>query len=94
MTGEAKADMAIYDVQPQEENKLRVIEDQLLKLLLDKGITVRPIWTSRSEADTRFVQVCITSSPNPKVLFELPGGELARLSPEELISLLRDNIEL
>lgn len=86
MSGDAEANMALYmDLRSHEERTLKGVEGDVLKLMLDNGITARPIWTSRTGADSRFVQLCVPGSPQPKVLFELAEGEFVSLSAGELV---------
>ena len=93
MSGDAEVNMALYmDLRPQEERTLKGIEDDVIRLMDDNGITVRPFWTSRTDADGRFVQLCVVGSPQPKVLFELAEGEFVSLSRGELVSRLQQSM--
>ena len=94
MSGDAEVNMALYmDLREQEERALKGIEGDVLKLMFDNGITARPIWTSRTGADSRFVQLCVPGSPQLEILFELAEGEFVSLSAGELVSRLQDSIE-
>jgi len=91
MSGDAKQDAALYEgLRPEEESTLRGIEEDVTKLMYDNGITARPIWTSRTDADGRFIQLCVYGSP--RILFELAEGEFVNLSDGEFVSRLQHSM--
>ena len=91
MSGDAEQDGGLYSgLCPEEERTLKGIEEEVTKLMLDNGIIGRPIWTSESKADGRFIQLCVYGSS--RILFELAEGEFVGLSGGELVSRLQHSI--
>ena len=85
--------MMLYKgLHPQEENKLKRIENDVINLMLDKGDKRRPTWTSRSITDGRFLQLVVLETSQPKVLFELPEDQLANLSESDIVSQIKNKI--
>lgn len=88
MSKEAEVSMMLYKgLHPQEENKLKRIENDVINLMLDKGDKRRPMWTSRSITDGRFLQLVVL-----EVLFELPEDQLANLSESDIVSQIKNKI--
>ena len=93
MSKEAEVSMMLYkELHPQEENKLKRIENDVINLMLDKGDRRRPMWTSRSITDGRFLQLVVLETSQPKVLFELPEDQLANLSESDIVSQIKNKI--
>jgi hypothetical protein len=93
MTDDAEVTMALYmDLLSEEERVLKGIENDILRVLFQNAISARPIWTSRTDPNNRFVRLYLPASPQPRVLLELPSSELATLSPDELLSRLEGNL--
>ena len=91
MSNEAEVNMAFYiNLRASEEKTLKEIESDVVDLMFKKGITARLIWTSRTDANGRFIQLCMYDNPQPKVLFELEEGGFANLSKEELVTRLHN----
>jgi len=93
MTDDAKVNMALYEgLLPEEEKKLRGIENDVLRVLFDHGFSARPVWTSRTDDKGRVINLCLLAVPQPTVVFELPANELTTLSCDELLSRLNESI--
>jgi hypothetical protein len=93
MTDGAELTMALYvDLLPEEERVLKGIENDVLRVLSQNAISARPIWTSRTDPNNRFVRLFLPASPQPRVLLEFPSSEIATLSPDELLSRLMGNL--
>jgi hypothetical protein len=93
MSDDAEVNMALYmDLLPEEKKVLRRIEDGVLRVLFDHAVFARPVWTSRTDAKGRVVNLCLSTGPQPTVVFELPSSELATLSHDELLSRLNESM--
>ena len=93
MSKEAEVSMMLYKgLQPQEENKLKRIENDVIKLMLEKGDNRRPMWTSKSITNSRFLQLVLLETSQPEVLFELPEDQLANLSESDVVSQIKNKI--
>lgn len=93
MSKEAEVSMMLYKgLQPQEENKLKRIENDVVKLLLEKGDNRRPMWTSTSITNNRFLQLVVQETSQPEVLFELPEEQLANLSESDIVSQIKNGM--
>ncbi len=91
MSKEAEVSMMLYKgLHPQEENKLKRIENDVINLMLDKGDKRRPMW--RSITDSRFLQLVVLEISQPKVLFELPEDQLANLSESAIVLQIKNKI--
>jgi hypothetical protein len=94
MLDNEQAIMALYiDLLPEEENTLKAIEDNALRVLYDHGVFARPVWTSRTGTNGRIIMLCLPAGSQPTVVFELPSSELATLSHDELSSRLNKSME-
>lgn len=94
MSKEAEISMMLYmGLQQQEENKLKRIENHVLKLLRENWDYRRPMWTSRSTTNGRFLQLIVLATPQPEVLFELRDEQLASLSENEVLLQIKNKIE-
>lgn len=92
MSDEAEVTMALYiNLSAKEENTLKSIEGDIMRLTFRKGITQRLIWTSITSANNRFIQLCMYGKPQPKVLFEIEAGEFTNISKDELITQLQNS---
>lgn len=93
MSKEAEVSMMLYKgLQPQEENKLKKIENDVIKLMLEKEDNRRPMWTRRSITNSRFLQLVVLETSQPEVLFELPEDQLANLSESDIVSQIKNKI--
>ena len=93
MFKEAEVSMMLYKgLQPQEENKLKRIENDIVKLMLEKGDNRRPMWMSRSITNSRFLQLVVLETSQTEVLFELPEEQLANLSESDIMSQIKNKI--
>jgi len=94
MSKEAEMSMMLYmGLQQQEENKLKRIENHIIEILFKNRDYIRPIWTSRSTTNGRFLQLIAQGTPQPKVLFELTDEQLASLSENEVLLQIKNKIE-
>lgn len=95
MSKEAEMSMMLYmGLHQHEENKLKRIENHVLKLLCENWGHIRPMWTSRSTTNGRFLQlIIILATPQPEVLFELTDEQLASLSESEVLLQIKNKIE-
>jgi len=93
MSKEAEVSMILYKgLQPQEENKLKRIENDIIKLMLEKGDNRRPMWTRGSITNSPFLQLVVLETSQPEVLFELPEDQLANLSESDIVSQIKSKI--
>ena len=93
MSKEAEVNMMLYKgLQPQEENKLKRIENDVVKLVLEKGDNRRPMWTSTSITNNRFLQLVVQETSQPEVLFELSEEQLANLSESDIVSQIKNGM--
>ena len=93
MSKEAKLSMMLYKgLHPQEENKLKRIESDVVKLMLEKGDNRRLMWTSTSIMNSRFLQLVVPETSQPEVLFELPEEQFANLSESHIVSQIKNKI--
>ncbi|MBC7086842.1 MAG: hypothetical protein H5T43_10910 [Methanomethylovorans sp.] len=93
MSKEAEISMMLYKgLQPQEENKLKRIENHVIKLMLENWDNRRPMWTSTSITNSRFLQLVVMGTSQPEVLFELTEEQLANLSESDIVSLIKNKI--
>lgn len=75
---------------PEEDRKLRDIENDVLKVLLDHGLNARPFWTSRTNNKNRTIILRLLDN---QIVFELPPSELADLTHDRLLLRLNKNMD-
>lgn len=93
MTDDAEITMALYkNLLPEEERVLKGMESDILRMLMEKSLSARPIWTGRTEDNGRFVQLALLVTPKLRALLELPSSELATISSDVLLSRLENSI--
>ncbi len=72
MSNDAEVNMLLYGgLLAQEESILKAIENDVVKSMIENGITARALWTSGKDAGNRFIQLCIPGDPKPIILLEM-----------------------
>lgn len=93
MPDDTSVDMILYEsLLPEEKRKLRDIENDVLKVLLDHGLKARPFWTGRTNNKSRTIILRLLDNQPPTIVFELPASELAALTRDKLLSRLNESM--
>ncbi len=93
MPDDASIDMILYvSLLPEEEGKLRDIENDVLKVLFDHGLNARPCWASKTNNKSRTITLGLLDNHPPTMIFTLPASELINLTRDKLLSRLNESM--
>lgn len=93
MTNEAEALILLYEgLNPKEASKLKSIDGEVWKVLLNKGITKRAVWRYQPGTSERSIQLCLFEDSQLQTLFELHDEEVASLSGSDIVGRLRKEL--
>lgn len=94
MSDEAKFSMILCsNVLPEEEAKSKSIENEVIKVLSNNSITIRPILVGESVSGARVLKLQLPSQPEHRVILEISPEEFINLSDEELIAQIQRSIQ-
>lgn len=89
MSDDAEVTMLMYaGLKPGEESKLKSVDSDVAKTLIDNGINDRVMWTSHSDMEARSIRLCTFGKSQPQILFELPAEKVAYFTAREILSRL------
>lgn len=94
MTDDEDISIILYDsnLLPEEKRLLRSMEREILRELIENSLTNRPIWSSRMEENSRFLQLVQPDDPKQKVLLDLSSSDLDTISSDVLVLRLKNSI--
>jgi hypothetical protein len=93
MSDEAEVMMLVYvDLKPEEEAKLKSVDEDVWNTLKDNGIRERAVWDGHSAGVVRSVRLAVPAKPKPCVLLSLAEEEVAKLSAKEVVARLRSSL--
>lgn len=89
MLNEAEISMFLYkNLRPDEKNKLKSIESDLLSIFLENDIKERGSW----EKEGNVIRLYIQGESEPNINIEIPKGEFTEFSSEDLLLYLKENV--
>ncbi|MBO8131922.1 MAG: hypothetical protein H0Z29_10505 [Candidatus Marinimicrobia bacterium] len=93
MSKEAEISMMLYTgLHKHEENKLKKIETNVVKIMLEKGDNRRPIWTNTYIMNSCLLQLVIPGTSQPKTLFELPEEQFTNLFESDIVLQIKNKM--
>lgn len=94
MTDGARIDMILYTgLSQHEEDRLRALEPNVMRLLEDHGIRNRAVWTTFGVDERRSLVFCVPGDLLPKVLYKMPSHRFEDLSGEDLLTGIDEALE-
>lgn len=95
MSDEAEVTMLMYaGLKSDEARKLKSVDGDVAKTLIDSGINKRAVWDSLSDTECgRSILLCVSGESEPQTLLELSEDEVSNLTATEIVSRVRDSLE-
>ncbi len=94
MSNTAEVNILWYEnLKSRELNKLKSIDGEVHKILVNNGITTRCIWTSHTTKEGRRIKLLLPRKQQDEIILNVSEEEFSNLSPADILSKLRNSLK-